>query len=574
MRYTRALFNIPLFRIKEQEPPLPMKFRIPLLTCLSAACGVVTPVHGNVALDPVFGPHMVLQRDIPIPIWGTASPGEEVTVTFGGKSAKASASPDGKWAVKLGPSLANTVPSRLEVTSLASGAKPFFVDDVLVGEVWVGSGQSNMQMPASAFLPNMKTGDQNLNKSPGDRNLQALIDAGPYPLVRLIASTGLITIRPQPPQWLVATPDSLKQFSAHLQAFGIPLSQKLKVPVGLMLAAAGGTPSGRWLSAVAFADDPGCQRQVAKAKETYFPEKEQANYAAAFKRYKDDLAAYDHLTGDQKKIKKPPLPPAPPVAPGELSNRGKSYIGDLHDHMLGQFIGYGIRGVLWDQGESGTAIAGVDQVAIMSALIRSWREEWKQGDFPFLYVQKPSGRGCAFDYSDKTFSWAADPFQPLTATVPDNGKARATYLRIADNTNTFMCPTSDLGSGLHPWNKFGYGARDILVALGAVYGEPVEISGPTYAGSTVDGNKVRVTFKHANRGLVFKNADKLQGFALAGADKKFFWAYAVIDRNTVVVSSSKVAQPVCVRYAFADSHPWANLFNQEGLPALEFSTDP
>jgi sialate O-acetylesterase len=246
----------------------------------------------------------------------------------------------------------------------------------------------------------------------------------------------------------------------------------------------------------------------------------------------------------------------------------------LHDQVLRPYIGYGVRGVLWDQGESGTSLNGLDQYTVMGALIRGWRKEWGQGRFPFLYVEKPSGGGCAFDPSDKIFGWAADPFMPLPATVPTNGAStRETYLRIASYPDTFMIPTSDLGGNTHPWNKTGYATRDLQVALGAVYREKVEISGPAYLGRTVEGSKIRVTFSHVGKGLVFRNGGRLQGFALAGPDRKFVWADAVIDGRAIVVSSSQVPNPVYVRYAWADKHPWANLFNLDGLPALAFATD-
>ena len=529
-------------------------------------------IRAEVALAPVFGDHMVLQRDLEIPVWGTAGPRAKITVTFGGKSTSTVADQDGAWRIHFGPLAANTNPATLEVTSDEPGSKGLRVEDVLVGEVWVGAGQSNMQGPASMFMPGMKSGDTTLSMSPGDKVLADMVKAGPYPEVRLNGdstnSRGKF-----PPAWLLGTPDNLNHFSAQLQSFGIQLHQKLRVPVGLILSAVGGTPSGQWLTGAAVAADPACQQAIAKANATFSMEAEQKKYQAALTKYGTDLAAWNQLPDAEKKTRHAPGKPNPPVRPGESTLRAAP-IGTLHDHVLGPYIGYGIRGVLWDQGESGTGISGLDQYTVMGALIRSWRHEWGQGDFPFLIVEKPSGGGCAFDPNDKIFGWAADPFAPLPATVPGgSASTREIYMHIATYPNTFLVPTSDLGGNTHPWNKTGYAARDLQVALGAVYGEKVETSGPAYAGSDAEGGKIRVRFGHAGKGLAFRNGDRLQGFAIAGADKKFVWADAAIDGATVVVSSGQVAKPVYVRYAWADRHPWANLFNLDGLPALEFATD-
>jgi sialate O-acetylesterase len=534
-----------------------------LMTAISSRADV------NVA--PIFGDHMVLQREMADPIWGTAAAGEKVTVAFAGKSTSAIAGADGKWRVMVGPFSADATPGELVITPGDTGGKPQRIEDVLIGEVWVGSGQSNMQGPAVMFMPGLKSGDQVLAKSPGDPNLRALVDGGPYPDLRI---TGVSTNpkTPVPPLWLPATADSLTQFSAQLQVFGILLHKNLNVPVGLMLAAIGGTPSGEWLTPDAIANDSACQAELAKAKQAFSMEREQAKYAASLQKYTSDLAVWQQLSAEQKKLNPQPGKPAAPVRPGE-PNQSRWHIGELHDRVLGPYIGFGIRGVLWDQGESGTGIVGLDQYTLMGALIHSWRTQWQQGDFPFICVQKPSGGGCAFNYQDRDMSWAAEPFAPLPDVVPSNGQSRELYLRIAGYPNTFIAQSSDLGTNTHPWNKFAYGSRDLLVALGAIYNQPNEFSGPSFASAQVDGNTVRIQFNHVGKGLCFRNGDKLQGFAVAGEDKKFAWADAAIDRDTVVLSSKSVPTPKFVRYAWAGKHTWANLFNLDGLPAVEFRTD-
>lgn len=531
-----------------------MKFLLGTLSLLVS----LAALHAELRLSPVFSDHMVLQRDMAVPVWGTATAGEKITVKIRSLEKTATADEAGHWNLKLDP-LSAGGPEVMTV----SAANTVTISDVLVGEVWVGSGQSNMQMPASAFVPGMKTGDQELNKSPGDGRLLATANGGPYPQIRIITSGSQA--------WLPSTPENLMKFSALLQSFGVPLQEKLKVPVGLMVAAVGGSPSGRWITPAVLAADPGCQQSIAKANETFSLEAERKRYADGLLKYEADLTAWTQRPEDQKTGKGAPAKPNPPVSPGEGT---RWPVGDLHEQQLVPFIGYGIRGVLWDQGESGTMVSGIDQLTLMGALIRSWRQEWNQGDFPFLYVQKPSGRGCAFDYSDAMSSWASEPFTPLPAAVPNDGASVELYSRISSYPNTVMVPVSDLGGGTHPWNKSGYGARAARVALGAVYQEKMETSGPLYAGHQIVGGKVVVSFSHVGKGLTFRNGDRLQGFALSGADKKFVWADAVIEGDYVMLSSPQIAQPAFVRYAWADKRPWANLFNKDGLPARSFRTDP
>ncbi len=229
--------------------------------------------------------------------------------------------------------------------------------------------------------------------------------------------------------------------------------------------------------------------------------------------------------------------------------------------------------MLWDQGESGTAITGVDQFNVMGALIEGWRKAWGL-DFPFLYVQKSSGGGTAWDLNDPVTK-KASAFSELPQQVPAHnaGLYREMHIRIQRHPKTAMVISTDLGSGIHPVNKAGYGARAVRVARGFVYNQPVEFSGPLYASHAVEGNKIRVIFTHVGQGLAARHSEKVQGFMIAGTDKKFVWADAVIDGNAVLASSPAVASPVAVRYAWSGNAPWANLFNKDGLPAQTFRTD-
>jgi sialate O-acetylesterase len=343
----------------------------------------------------------------------------------------------------------------------------------------------------------------------------------------------------------------------------VDLQKDLGVPVGLIVGAVGGTPSGFWLSEETFRADAACAEQVKQAAASYDPQKTEETYEKT-------LAAWQKLADEAKAAGKPePRKPVRPAKPGE-SARGK--VGQLYEQHIRPFIPYAIRGVLWDQGEAGTDVAGVDQYTLMGALIRGWRKDWGQGEFPFLYVQKISGGGCAFD-PQNPLTREASKFSPLPATVPADGAYRETHIRIAQYPRTAMVQASDLGGMTHPIMKSSYGARAAQVARGFVYDEKVEISGPQYASHRVEGNKVRVKFTHVGAGLARGQGEKLQGFAIAGADKKFVWADATIEGDSVVLSSPQVAKPEAVRYAWSSQIPWANMFNKDGLPAVTFRTD-
>lgn len=501
----------------------------------AVAIGLIGPsVRAEVTLPAILSSHMVLQRDRPVPIWGTAAPGEKVTVTFRGQEKSAVADGKGAWLVRL-DSLVAGGPDSLTV----AGSNTLVLEDVLVGEVWIGSGQSNMAGPVRGYATN-------------DPELASLADADSYPRIRLARATG---------GWKPADAQNVAGFSALLFPFGVKLHRELDVPVGLMLGAVGGTPSGRWLSEEMFKADSLCLEQVEQAKPQYDPAKAQAEYDTALKRWEE---AAEKAKADKGKA---PRKPDAPAAPGQVRN---GRFGDLYDAHIKPMAPFAVRGVLWDQGESQTAIAGVDQFAVMGALIRGWRQAWNS-DFPFLTVQKPSGGGPAFDLTDPV-TRRADKFAALPAMVPPPlAKYPADHLRLREHPGTLLVTATDLGAGIHPENKSGYGYRAARVALGGVYGKKVEIYGPAYQSHTVENGNVRVKFAHVGGGLVFKHGDKLQGFAVAGEDRKFHWAEATIDGDNVVLRSDKVAAPVAVRYAWAQPHPWANLFNADGLPALSFS---
>ncbi len=507
-------------------------------TLLAAA-----PIRAALTLPPILGSGMVLQSGMPVPIWGTATAGDKVVVEFAGQRKETVADAQGKWSVKLDPLETSVQPRTMTVTA-GSGDKPERQEltDILVGEVWVGSGQSNMALTGGFFMR-------------GDPVLASTLNAE-HPLLRLYAGA-----------WKNAVSNENRKFSSLLFAFGQKLQQELGVPVGLMCGAIGGTPSGSWLSETAYRNDPACKAEVDKAIAAFDPKSYDARVAA-------QMAAWTQAVEAAKQAGKPkPAKPHPPLKPGESRAR----VGKLYDNHIRPFQPYAIRGVLWDQGESGTGINGVTQETLMKALIRGWRQEWGQGDFPFLVVQKPSGGGCAFDRADPV-TRLAEPFAPLPASVPVNGQYREEHIRLGLIPGVTLVPSTDLGSGIHPLCKSGYGARAARVALGAVYKQPVAYSGPAFQAFAVEGGKIRIRFDHVGKGLAVPlsgtNAPaRLQGFAVAGTNRVFQWAKAAIEGDSVVVESDQVPAPVAVRYGWAATHPWANLFNKDGFPAQAFRTD-
>lgn len=493
--------------------------------------------RGEVKLPPVISDHMVLQRETAVPIWGTAAAGEEISVSIAGQTKKATADATGTWKVKLDP-----LKAAEGLVLTVKGTNTLTIQDVLVGEVWLGSGQSNMAGAVRGYKVN-------------DEGLQKVLAGAPYPRIRLIRQGGK--------GWELATPANVDGYSALLFPFGARLQAELDVPVGLLLAAVGGTPSGYWLTEEMYRSDAACQAQVKEFAAKY-------DLAAATKNYERLLAAWKiaeaKAKADGTRIGRAPTPAMP-------AGESAGPIGRLYEVHVRPFVPYAIRGVLWDQGEAGTAITGVDQFHAMGALIKGWRKDWVQ-DFPFLYVQKVSGGGTAWDLENPVTK-NASPFSPPPGKVPGNidGLHRETHIKIQQHPKTAMVTSTDLGGMTHPTNKSGYAERAARVALGFVYGRKVEISGPLYASHAIEGNKVRIKFTHLGQGLAARHSDKLQGFIIAGVDKKFHWADAVIDGDSVVVSSAAVPQPASVRYAWANNAPWANLFNKDGLPAQTFRTD-
>ena len=500
------------------------------------------------ALEPAshFSDHMVLQRDAKVPVWGKAEAGSEVTVSFAGQRAIGKAAANGEWRVSLKPMAAS---SKGRMMTVMAGDRKKMIKDVLVGEVWVGSGQSNMAGRTASYAKN-------------DPTLAKVIELAPYPLIRLMQGG-------PKPKWVLADVKGLNSFSAIMTAFGERLHRELNVPVGMIVGAVGGTPSGAWMPPSIYASSERCKREIAAFATAWDRER-------AHKQYEAKVAAFEKAAAKAKAAGKKARgrKPRAPANPGETTRGGT--VGNLFERYIKSSVGYAIRGVVWDQGEAGSGIQGLGQYTSMTELIRGWREVWGQGEFPFIFVQKPSGGGNAWSTEDQ-ITREAEAF----STLPDlrrigTGKGRYLYTRLMlDNANAWMVPACDLGPKIHPSNKWGYGNRAAQVALQKAYGrEDVKAYGPIYKSHDVKGSTVTVKFSHADGGLAQQHGDKLQGFAVAGADGKWHWADAKISGQDIVrLSCAEVKEPKHVRYAYSQNRRWANLFNKAGLPALAFTTE-
>ncbi|EMI46533.1 sialate O-acetylesterase [Rhodopirellula sp. SWK7] len=513
--------------------------------------------HGFAAdVASLFSDHMVLQRDARVPIWGTGADGQRIRVSFAGQTVS-TVCERGAWRLELEPLAASAEPRVLTIE--IDGRRDIKINDVLVGEVWVGSGQSNMAGNLARYAAK-------------DPELAKLASVESFSNMRLLRGG-------PKPTWTLANQGNVGAFSALCFPFGERLQRDLKVPVGLMVGAVGGTPSGYWIPEKHYKDSKICQAAIDAFAKTYDHDK-------AMKTYQKQLDNWERRVAKAKEEGTKPRgrKPVEPKGPGSSSRGGR--IGGLYETYISSMAGYRIRGVLWDQGEGRSGVVGVDQYTMMKALIEAWRKEWGQDEMPFLFVQKPSGGGCAVSNSDPMTA-QADPFVdslPDVATLPvDVASGRESldrfmYQRLMhDVDNGWMIPVCDLGSGIHPTNKWAYGNRAAAVALSKVYGMDVPAYGPMFRSCSQEDGKLILEFDYANSGLMVAHSETLQGFAVANKDGQWHWADAKLSttdgRSTVTVWSADVPDPARVCYAFADRRAWANLFNKDGLPALAFIAD-
>ncbi len=475
--------------------------------------------RADVTLPPQISDHMVIQRGLPIHIQGKADAGESVSVAFRAQSRSAVADDLGLWSVSLSAADAGG-PFELTV----SGKNTITVRDVMVGEVWVDSGQSNMEFALR-----------------GARDGAAEVAAASHPNIRLLHVNRKVSAFPlteaDARRWEVCTPQTAGAFTAVGYFFAREISERLGIAVGLVDSSWGGTPVEAWMSLRALSSDAQFMPAFAWWWDLIG---DPAKPARRDKRLQDwqQATAVARQTG------------APP--PRDLafeSNMENSWMpGGLYNAMIAPLTGYTIAGVIWYQGEQNTTAEKAPLYAGMfAAMIRDWRRAWGVGDFPFLFVQLAN-------YTAPNGKW------------PEVREAQLQTLAVA---KTGMAVTIDIGEArnIHPLNKQDVGKRLALAARAIAYGEKVEYSGPLLRTAASEGGAIRILFDHA-AGLQFRGGEA-RGFQIAGADRKFFRAAAAIEGASVVVSSPAVPQPVLVRYAWADV-PECNLYNGDGLPASPF----
>lgn len=506
----------------------------------------------EVRLSRIFGDGMVLQCEAAVPVWGWAKPAEKVTVRFGGQEKSATGDEGGRWMVRLDAMPASR--SRREM--IVAGENTLRLKDVLVGEVWLCGGQSNMEMTVAgclAFEPEKAAATNS-----AIRQIKVGRSNAAAPMDDLDASSG---------KWTACAPETVGQFTAAGYFFAREIAKELDVPVGLINDNWGGTRIEAWTPPEGFrlaASEPQI-REISRMVDSWNPATEIGR--EAYRQYLAKLKEWIPAAEAALAAKRTPPPAPKPPEPGPDADQPTR----LFNGMIAPVIPYAIRGALWYQGESNGA-EGMIYFHKMKALVGGWRQLWGEGDFPFYYVQLPN-----WQRSDPANAAGGDGWARL----------REAQLRFLALPNTGMAVAIDVGEAedIHPKDKQDVGKRLALWALARTYGKHLTFSGPLCKGVAVEGNKIRLTFDHAGGGLIAgeKNGlepvrqvrdGKLKWFAIAGRDKVWHWADAVIDsRQTVLVSSDEVPAPVSVRYAFAMNPEGANLYNKEGLPASPFRTD-
>ena len=507
---------------------------------LLAAAG---PALAEVKLASPFTDHMVLQRDRKVPVWGTADPGEKVTVEFAGQKKAVTAGADGKWRVNLDAMAAAEEGRTLIVTGSATPT-PLQCNDVLVGEVWLCSGQSNMDFTVARTVKHYFAGVTNEAEE---------VAAANYPTIRMFTGEWRRSYEPQstvPGTWRVCTPENVREFSAIGYFFARDMRQELKVPFGIVNESFGASTAEAWISREALAAD----RHLKPLLERF-----DTNVGAFKANPPDQTAALKAWQAAAARAKAAGRnPPRRPADPNPIQDQHNPTV--MFNGMIAPIIPYAIKGVLWYQGEAINGGTNGYQLypLLQATLIKDWRRRWDEGAFPFYICQLAALK--------------ASPTRPDTAfNNPNVREAQATVLSLR---NTGMAVTIDIGDpvNIHPKDKQDVASRLMRIALARTYGRKLEYSGPVYDSMKVVAGAIHLRFTHVTGGLVARGGD-LQTFTIAGKDGKFVPATARIEQDTVVVSSPAVPKPVAVRYAWANYPEGCNLYNGEGLPAAPFRTD-
>ena len=480
----------------------------------------------DVKLNSLFSDNVVLQRNMEVPVWGWADEGEKVTLEFAGQSVSTVAK-NGKWMLKLKPMKENSQPQEMTV----KGNNTLKIKNILIGEVWICCGQSNMEWALSRTIG----GEEAVANSTNDQ-------------LRLCVIPHNVQMKPVDnvnAKWELSGPKSTKMNSAVGYYFMSKLQKELNVPVGMLEVAFGGTVIESWMSQEALNTMPVKDKYMDLATI-------KAEYDANELKLKPIKDAWLRAV-DSCKLYKLPAPPRPTVLPSEFKGATTIYNGEICP-----ILPYAVKGIAWYQGESNAYVNRAETYYdLLPAMIKLWRNDWKRPELPFIIFQITPNRKPQTNPNEKSGIAILQEAQlKAFQTVP----------------NTALVITMDVAeSDVHYKNKQPIGERAMKAALNLAYGKNIEYCGPIFKSMKVDGNKVAVDFTHATSGLTQKG-DTLKGFVIAGIDKKFYFADAQIKGNSVIVSSKDVPQPVAVRYGWAD-FPAVNLFNKEGIPASPFRTD-
>ena len=496
------------------------------LVLLAASTGVV---FADVKLPAIIGDNMVLQRGKSATIWGWAEPREQIMVSVSWQSMAwgITADSSGKWTTKTNPP---KTAGPHEIT--LSGKNTITIKNILVGEVWVCSGQSNMQWSVN-----------------GAANAQDEIAGADYPNIRLFSVERKVAQQPQTDcvgSWSECSPQTVPGFSAVAYFFGRELHKELNVPLGLIHTSWGGTPAESWTRRGVLESEPDCVPILQRFDDAM------AKYPEAKKKYDESMIEWKKAAEKAKaEGEDPPRRPNAPFGPGNPHSPA-----GLYNAMIAPLIPFSIRGAIWYQGESNAGRA-YQYRKLFPAMITNWRTDWGQGNFPFLFVQLANFMAVTPEPVESAWAELREA-QLMTLALPNTGMAVIIDIGEADD--------------IHPRNKQDVGKRLALWAMAKTYGKDLVYSGPIYKSMSTEGNKVILDFEHVGGGLVAKGGEPLKGFAIAGEDRKFVWADAKIDGDTVVVSNNEVSEPVAVRYGWANN-PVCNLYNKEGLPTSPFRTD-
>lgn len=479
--------------------------------------------QAEVQLPHMLSDHAVLQRNVPVHIWGTADPGEKVTVSFHGQTVATTTGDLGHWSVYLQPERAGG-----PYTLTVAGSNTITLHDILIGDVWFASGQSNMEIPLKGF--------------PGSaiiQNATAEIAAATHPEIHLLhipQDASPYEQSDEPASWTLCTPATATDFSAVAYFFGRDIQQEEHVPIGLIDSTWGGTPAASWVSLEALSQNASLLPEF--AARVPMVETESDVPALLAKEKREDAAA------------KQAGRPAPQH---QWHPNPASWAPDwLFNGMVAPATHYTIRGVIWYQGETdSSALRAPYYDRIFPALITDWRNRWEQGNFPFLFVQISS----------------------FTSTPAETwGLVRDAQRRTLRLANTAMAVTTDIGEAdnVHPPDKQTVGQRLAFAAEALSYGKKLEWSGPLFREADPENGSMRVWFTHGE-GLVAKGG-VLHGFEVAGEDGRFVPAEARIDGDSVVVGAGAIEKPMFVRYAWANDALAANLYNADGLSASTFTS--